>query len=37
MFRAGRTICAQGVVSMYRGIAQIEVGVWDAQARMLSF
>jgi DNA/RNA endonuclease YhcR with UshA esterase domain len=37
MFRAGTLICVQGIVSTYRGVAQIEVGLWDPQDRLLSF
>jgi hypothetical protein len=37
MFRAGTTICAQGVVKRYRGVAEIEVALWDPQDRLLSF
>ena len=37
MFRAGSLICAQGRVTLYRGVAEIEVSLWDAQGRLLSF
>jgi hypothetical protein len=37
MFRRGKTVCAQGVVSRYRGAAQLEVSLWDAAGRLLSF
>lgn len=37
MFRRGMTVCAQGVVSSYRGVPQIEVGIWDPVERLLSF
>ena len=37
MFRPGTLVCAQGVIASYRGVAQMEVGVWDARARLLSF
>jgi hypothetical protein len=36
MFRRGRLVCAQGVVSTYRGVPQIEVAVWDSARRMMS-
>ena len=37
MFIRGVLVCAQGVVSTYGNAAEIEVGVWNARARMLSF
>ena len=37
MFRRGQTICAQGFVSWYRGVAQIAIALWDADGRLLSF
>lgn len=37
MFPAGTLICAQGIVSSYRGVAEIEVALWDARSRLLSF
>jgi len=37
MFRRGQIICAQGVPSLYRGVTQIVVGVWDADSRLVSF
>lgn len=37
MFRRGVKVCAQGVVTRYRGVAQIEVSVWDAASRLLTF
>ncbi len=37
MFRRGQLVCAQGFVSWYRGVAQIEVALWDAEGRLLSF
>ena len=37
MFRRGTTICAQGFVRRYRGVAHIEVALWDAKGRLLSF
>lgn len=37
MFRRGSLVCAQGVVSRYRGAAQIEVGLWDAESRLITF
>lgn len=37
MFRRGTLICAQGIVSTYRGVTQMEVSLWDAQGRLLSF
>jgi len=37
MFRPGQVICAQGRVRLYRGVPEIEVAHWDAQARLLSF
>jgi hypothetical protein len=36
MFRAGTLICVQGVVSMYRGTMEIQVGIWDPEWRLLS-
>lgn len=33
----GRTVCAQGVVRLYRGLPQIEVAVWDRSQTLLSF
>jgi hypothetical protein len=37
MFRAGTMVCVQGFVSRYRGVTQIEVALYDAQDRILSF
>lgn len=37
MFRTGTIVCVQGFVSRYRGVAQIEVALYDAQDRILSF
>jgi hypothetical protein len=37
MFRRGQVICAQGVPNLYRSVVQIEVGIWDAESRLLSF
>lgn len=37
MFRRGALVCAQGRVTMYAGAPEIEVGVWDNAARLLSF
>jgi DNA/RNA endonuclease YhcR with UshA esterase domain len=37
MFRRGSTVCAQGYVSRYRGAAEIEVSLWDAASRLLTF
>ena len=37
MFRPGHMICAQGRVTRYRGVSEIEVALWDAQGRLLSF
>lgn len=37
MFPAGTMVCVQGFVSRYRGVAQIEVALYDAQDRILSF
>jgi hypothetical protein len=37
MFGPGQTICAQGRVILYRGVSEIEVALWDAQGRLLSF
>ena len=37
MFRPGRLICAQGKVRLYRGVPEIEVALWDAHGRLLSF
>jgi hypothetical protein len=33
MFRRGVLVCAQGVVTLYQGVAEIEVGSWDAVGR----
>jgi len=37
MFRRGRVVCAQGRVGRYRGAAQIEVSLWDAAGRLITF
>jgi hypothetical protein len=37
MFRRGMAVCAQGVPSLYRGVPQIEVALWDPVERLLSF
>jgi hypothetical protein len=37
MFKPGQIVCAQGVATMYAGAPQIEVGLWDAKSRLLSF
>jgi hypothetical protein len=37
MFRGGQLVCAQGMVSTYRGVSQIEVALWDAAGRLMSF
>jgi hypothetical protein len=37
MFRRGTLICAQGVVTSYRGVAELEVALWDSRGRLLSF
>jgi hypothetical protein len=37
MFRRGTTVCAQGVVELYRGVAEIEVALYDSRERLLSF
>jgi hypothetical protein len=37
MFARGRTICAQGFVSRYDGVPQIEVALYDPVDRLLSF
>lgn len=37
MFRPGRLVCAEGYLTRYRGAAQIEVSVWDAASRLISF
>ena len=37
MFRPGQMICAQGRVRLYRGVAEMEVVLWDAQGGLLSF
>ena len=34
MFRPGQAVCAQGFVYRYRGIAQIEVALWDSRGRL---
>lgn len=36
MFHAGTMICAQGLVSRYRGVAQIQVSLWDPLGNLLS-
>ena len=36
MFRPGQVICAQGIASLYRGVPQIEVGLWDGASRLLT-
>lgn len=37
MFKRGQVVCAQGMATIYRGAPQIEVGLWDAESRLLSF
>jgi hypothetical protein len=37
MFRRGMIVCAQGIPSLFRGVPQIEIAVWDPQDRLLSF
>ena len=37
MFKVGQLVCAQGFVTRYDGVAQIEVALWDAKGRLLSF
>jgi hypothetical protein len=37
MFPAGTMVCAQGMVSTYRGVPEIEIGLWDARSRLMSF
>jgi hypothetical protein len=37
MFRPGQVICVQGVATMSLGRPQIEVGIWDAESRLVSF
>jgi hypothetical protein len=37
MFRRGTVICAQGVLTSHRGVPEIEVALWDADGRLLSF
>jgi hypothetical protein len=37
MFRVGQVVCAQGVATLYAGAPQIEIGLWDAASRLLSF
>jgi hypothetical protein len=36
MFRAGTLVCVQGIASLYRGVVQIRVGIWDAEEHLLS-
>jgi hypothetical protein len=36
MFPAGTQVCVQGIASMYRGVMQMQVGIWDSQHRLLS-
>jgi hypothetical protein len=36
MFRRGRLVCAQGIVTRYRGVPEIEVAIWDPAARLMS-
>jgi DNA/RNA endonuclease YhcR with UshA esterase domain len=35
MFAAGKTVCARGRVSVYRGVPEIEIVRWNAALRML--
>ena len=37
MFSRGSFVCAQGVVRRYGGVPQIEVSLWDAAGRLLTF
>ena len=37
MFKRGQVICAQGAPTTYRGVPQLEVALWDAESRLLSF
>jgi len=37
MFKPGQVSCAQGAASMYSGAPQIQVALWDAESRLLSF
>jgi hypothetical protein len=37
MFKRGTMLCAQGLVSRYRGVAQMEVALYDRAGRLLSF
>jgi hypothetical protein len=37
MFRAGRLICAHGIVTRRRGVARIQVEFWDATAGVATF
>ena len=36
MFRRGRLVCAQGMVTRYRGVPEIEIAVWDPVGRLMS-
>jgi DNA/RNA endonuclease YhcR with UshA esterase domain len=36
MFRRGATICAQGMVELYRGVPQLQVSTWDQAGRLLT-
>jgi hypothetical protein len=35
MFRQGRLVCAQGTVTLYRGVPEIQLSVWDAVNRLI--
>lgn len=37
MFKPGQVICAQGAPTLYRGVPQLKVALWDAESRLLSF
>jgi len=37
MFKRGQLICAQGIPHRYAGAVNIEVGLWDAVSRLLTF
>ena len=35
MFRRGRLVCAQGTVTLYRGVPEIELSLWDPVDRLI--
>jgi DNA/RNA endonuclease YhcR with UshA esterase domain len=36
MFKRGQIVCAQGVATLYRGVPQLELGLWDSDSRLLT-